>query len=415
MFFFEIPTDAVREAAAKGSQLPGFLHDIEFWHRLGASCLASIAGLALTRVFARLQDIDRRTERVRLVSEASFILQLRQHLHSFCCDGTPWEVIERLKPQIDQFAEFNLHKVEQALKIETGEVAPARPRNPLLRIVPFYRPARPWLWIHHALYFMILGTLYFPISSDVATARRGASGLSADAFAHAIVGSWAAFLGVLLAASLFAWLASVNESSLASDSAATSSPTNDIGRVRRPFLCRFFLCFEPHGGKMWAAHILYLLNLAILARYSPSILSHAGGIVFLLVLVPWIAICTFFNLASNYHDMKRAFLAQTAGGPAQTIPRRKFWKSIRHALLFEKPQRSWLWFLNISSYFLLLLTISTTLLQILACFATDQAWLTLILTPLQILPQVIWNLTVNYINGILQFRQPVAAPVAQAA
>jgi hypothetical protein len=416
MFLFDatVPIDAVREVAQGSRQLPGVWHDM--WPKLVAASLSSVAGFSITRLFTRFQDIDRRSQRLRLVSEASFTLQLREHLQSFCCEGAPWEIVERLKPQIDEFAQLHLRRVELALQIEAGEVTPTRAKNLLLRIFPFYPPAAPWLWIHHILYFIALGTLFFPIMGASTAATPASHELWVAVFGHNLLARWPNFLGALLAAALFAWLAYINEKALES----TSPGESGLSKLHRSFRDRLLLCFQPHGKGMWAAHVAYLGYLGTVIRFIPQMLAHGAyadlaTYIFILVLFPLFSFpAVVLNLASNFYDMKFALLAQS-GDIAPERTTRKTGRLVRHLLLFEMPQRRWFWLFNVVSYFLLLVTIPTTLVQIVLCFAASVWWLTLILTPLQILPLVLLNSFVNFVNGILEIRSKAASCVAQAA
>jgi hypothetical protein len=419
MFFFDgnVPLDAMRDVTQSGRHITVFFQTVDLWPKLIAACVSSVAGFGITRVFSRFQDIDRRSERVRLVSEVSYILQLRQHLQTFCCEGATWEIVERLKPQIDDFAEINLRRIEQALRIESGESAPAHSRSVLLRILPFYPPARPWLWIHHTLFFVALGTLFFPIMGAYSASRSG-NGFSLGGFGHALISRWANILGVLLATAFFAWLAYVNESKLDSPSA----PEDDNGKLTRSFRERFFLCFAPRGKGMWAAYIAYLAYLGTLIRFTPEMLAQGdftSGVTY--ILIAMLCILFFvpgaaFNLAANYYDMKLASPARIEAPAAPATRPRRIFKALRHSLLFERPENRWIWLLNAASYLLLLVTLPTTLMQIFFCIMTSAPWLTLILTPIQVLPLVLLNLMVNFTNGILHLQhRSVPAEAAQPA
>ncbi len=411
-----LPDGNVYQTAARDvpTHLTSFWNDT--WPKLIAASASSVAGFSITRLFSRFQDFDRRSERLRLVSEASFTLQLREHLKSFCCDGEPWEIVARLKPQIDQFAELHLRRVELALQIEAGELAPVRPRSLLLRIFPFYPPAAPWLWIHHILYFMALGTLFFPVMRASSAASHEAHGFSAGGFVHFLLLRWPNFLGALLAAALFAWLAFINEKALESAAPGESG----LSQLKRTFRERFLLCFQPKGKGMWAAHIACFSYLGTVIWFIPQIFAHQdysdpATCVFLLLLCAILAAPAVVpNLASNYYDMKLAWLARS-GPTATETTRRGTWRRLRHLLLWERPQRGWLWLFSIGSYFLLLVTVSTALIEIAVCILAGVWWLTLILTPVWFLPLALLNAFVNLVNGILEIRSRAVACVAQAA
>jgi hypothetical protein len=387
---------------------------VDLLPRLITALLTSVVGVSITRFASRLQYLDRRSERVRLVGEASSILQLRQHMQAIVSGDALCEIVNPLRSRIDDFARVNLLKVEEALRIETEVKTKTRSRSWLLRFFPLYQPARPWLWMHHALYFAALGSMLFPFWGALNGVHQG------DYLLHALAERWAHILGAFLAAVFFAWLAYANECRLSPSPALEPDCEDERPRLHRPLQRRLFLCFQPHGGVMWTAHLLFLASVGLIIRFAFVTIVKIGVtdlidwpfllIVGVLVFVP----LAVFNLTSNYCDMRRAHSAAQA---TRVAPRRfvsRAWRMIRHLLLFIKPKKWWFWFFQVPSYLALLITAAFTALTFLFCLSVNSPWWVYPLLPLIFLPLAFWNMFIALIDGILKVQSQVAPPVEVA-
>jgi hypothetical protein len=390
---------------------------VDLWPRLITASICSVVGVSLTRLVSRVQYLDRRSERLRLVGEASSILQLRQHMQAICSEDVLSEIVDPLRRRVDDFARENLLKVEKALRIETEIKVKVRPRNWLLRAVPFYQPARPWLWIHHALYFAALGSLLFPVWSALSGVHSGDYHDSAVPLLHALAERWAHILGAFLAAALFAWLGYVNESAVSAGPRGEPDCADQSGRLHRSWFCRLFLCFEPHGAPMWIGQVLYLMCLGLITRFIFAIFaihgiwSPIGCLVMLTLGIVVFVPTVVFNLASNYQDMRRAQSATPGISETPVSPAAKIWRRVRFLLLFTKPPKWWLWLFQIPTYLGLLSTLSLALIAIAVCASVSCPWWGYFFVPLVFLPLVFCNLLIAFIGGILKVQSNAAAPV----
>src|ERR1700738_3121885 len=106
MFIFGDLPEQLTQQSANASQ--------HIWHAVQGQDLARKAlealagwfvGFSATQLKSKLDDRDRRAQRVRLVTEAADVLRLRDQLRAMADTAGNWEVVTRLTPHLDHFAQ----------------------------------------------------------------------------------------------------------------------------------------------------------------------------------------------------------------------------------------------------------------------------------------------------------------------
>lgn len=344
---------------AKGlvTHLPGAMD-------LGQKTLEAVAawlvGFSATQIKARLDDKDRRRQRVQLVTEAADVLRLRDQLRAIEQTAGNWDIVGRLTPHLDEFAQQNLAKVEEQLRaIREGKQSRGS-RTLVDRIFLLYPPRQRWLWIHHMLFFASLSSA-FTIIAFIFTEMRS----DRPALWVSVSGMGFSIAGVVLSACFFNLLGNYNDRKIERECA--SGGACGVIPARRSWIARALLLFAPRGAAMWTGHLLYLALLGIVLRYLPVAFKDTSGF----MIVIWFFMTAFFigpvlltfNLLSNFNDMKQGLQEAAAGmheGAAQPLRRNWF----RRAFLLYLPQKWWLAPLHLFFYGSCLFTFLVSIIAI---------------------------------------------------
>jgi hypothetical protein len=364
-------------------------------------------GFSATQLKARLDDRDRRTQRLRLVGEAADVLRLRDQLRAMADTAGNWEVVARLTPHLDEFAQQNLFKVEQQLVALSAGKRLINPRTLLERIFLVFPPRQRWLWIIHTLFFASLSSALTIFVSIVAQLRLGQTG-----WWETIFDARLSLLGVLLSAGFFNALGNYFDSRL--EAASASSVEGDEAEVRRSWWTRLLLLFAPHNGWMWTGHILFYGYMGLALRFLPKLFKDAGAF----EVVMWVLAIVFivlppvvtFNLLSNFGDLKQC---QEAADGHEAVAEALHRNIFKRMFLLYLPRRWWMGPMHLLYYFDLLV-IGFGVLLTLISLASDPstAGAFMVLTIVWLLPTGVVGLFANLVDGIcilLKRRRAVAA------